>query len=115
MLAAGLVVTALGLVAGVQLAALAPVPGAHAGQPTEPAVEEMADAPRIRQAIEAAIDSDTRRGAPRLPRVTIDTIGDVTVVLALRNEADDPDATYAAALDDKGKVCAQPAPADPRC
>jgi hypothetical protein len=65
-----------------------------------PALQEIQDAPRIREAIEASVDPDTRRNVPRLPRVTIDTTGDVTVVLALRDQADDPQATYAAALDD---------------
>src|ERR687887_2202990 len=71
-----------------------------AAEPTE----QIGEAPRIRQAIEAAIDPDTRRGVARLPRVTIDATGDATAVLALRNEADDPDATYAAALDDALRV-----------
>ena len=52
----------------------------------EPSPPEIQEAPRIRQAIEAAIEPDTRRDVPRLPRVTIDTNGDVTVVLALRDE-----------------------------
>jgi hypothetical protein len=71
-----------------------------AAEPTE----QIGEAPRIRQAIEVAIDPDTRRGVARLPRVTIDATGDATAVLALRNEADDPEATYAAALDDTLRV-----------
>lgn len=67
-----------------------------AAEPTE----LIAEAPRIRRAIEAAIDPDTRRGVTRLPRVSIDSTGDVTVVVALRDVAEDPDATYAAALGD---------------
>jgi hypothetical protein len=71
-----------------------------AAEPTE----QIGEAPHIRQAVEAAIDPDTRRGVTRLPRVTLDATGDATVVLALRNEDDDPEATYAAALDDTLRV-----------
>jgi hypothetical protein len=40
----------------------------------------------IRQAITAVLDPSAKRNAERLPRVTIDPTGDVTVVFALRDE-----------------------------
>lgn len=95
MLAARFMAVVLGLIA--RLALPAPT---LAG----PALQEIEDSPRIRGAIEAILDPDTKRSVPRLPRVSIDTTGDVTVVLALRNEGDDPEATYAAALADTTSV-----------
>lgn len=53
-----------------------------------------------RAAIEAAIAPDTGRGVPRVPRVTLDDTGDLTVVFAMRNMADDPKAIGAGGLDD---------------
>jgi len=88
--AAGLTALAIGLAACLVAARPAAIEAA----------ETIVEAPRIRQAIEAAIELDTKRGAVRLPRVSIDETGDVTVVVALRDELEDRGATYAAALDD---------------
>jgi hypothetical protein len=76
-------------------------PAASAG--AVPASQEITEAPQIRQSVEAAIDPDTRRGVVRLPRVTIDTTGDVTVVVALRDEGEQ-EAIHAAALEDTLRV-----------
>jgi hypothetical protein len=40
----------------------------------------------IRQAIAAVLHPATKRNTERLPQVTIDATGDVTVVFALRDE-----------------------------
>ena len=58
------------------------------------------DAPQIYEAILASIDPQTNRDAVRVPRVTIGATGDVTAVIALRDEGDDPVALYATALAD---------------
>ena len=70
------------VVAGL-LAALLAVPAGAA-----PSGQDITDAPLIRAAVTAAIDPDTKRDAPRLPRVGIDSTGDVTVVFALRDEGE---------------------------
>jgi hypothetical protein len=48
--------------------------------------DAVTNATPIRQAITAVLDPATNRNAERLPRVTIDPTGDVTVVFALRDE-----------------------------
>lgn len=54
----------------------------------------------IRATIEPAIASDSGRGVPRVARVTLDDTGDLTVVFAMRDVADDPQAIGATGLDD---------------
>ena len=44
----------------------------------------------LRRAIEAVLPPNTGRPAPRLPRVSLDPTGDLTVVLAIRNGPNAP-------------------------
>lgn len=53
-----------------------------------------------RAAIETILAPDSGRGVPRVPRVTLDPTGDLTVVFAMRDIADDPKAIGAGGLDD---------------
>ena len=58
----------------------------RARRPSQATTHSPVNASPIRQAIAAVLDPATKRNAERLPRVTIDPTGDVTVVFALRDE-----------------------------
>lgn len=58
------------------------------GAPPSLAMAQEADAPVVRQSIEAVIDMDAGRDIARLPRVSIDQ-GDLTVIFAMQRPGDD--------------------------
>jgi hypothetical protein len=64
--------------------------------------QEQTQEPTVRRAIEAVLEMDSGRAAPRLPRVTLDSAnGDLTVIFAMRRPfADDPAQIVASATDD---------------
>lgn len=64
--------------------------------------EEQTEEASVRGSIEAALEMDTYRQAPRLPRVTLDANnGDLTVIFGMRRPlADDPRQIVASATDD---------------
>jgi hypothetical protein len=59
---------------------------ARAGRPSQATTLSPVNASPIRQAIAAVLHPATKRNTERLPQVTIDATGDVTVVFALRDE-----------------------------
>ena len=79
----GVFAVLVGLLVAAGAASVGRLDAQGAGTPVPYETEEEA---RIRAAIEAVLDPDTRRGAIRLPSVHLDGSGDLTVVVALRDE-----------------------------